>query len=79
MRNPFDRDETAIVRLVAAGRVERRRRGRRRSTLDARGEARRARSRSRSAPSAAARAVAADLTVGETRFGQQAEALVDVA
>lgn len=75
VRNPFDRRETATVRLVVPGgwtgpepeQVE----------LPARGEAV---VRFRLAPAAPARRarVAADLTVGEARFGQQAEALVDV-
>jgi glyoxylase-like metal-dependent hydrolase (beta-lactamase superfamily II) len=78
VRNPFDRDETARVRLVLpagwqaspeehevplAGRAEATVRFGVRVGLEA---VRRAR-------------VAAELTVGETPFGQQAEALVDVA
>jgi glyoxylase-like metal-dependent hydrolase (beta-lactamase superfamily II) len=71
VRNPFARAETASVRLVVpAGwtvsppehRVE----------LDARGEAEVAFDVLATGPGR----VAADLTVGETRFGQQAEALV---
>ena len=77
MRNPFDRPERAVVRLVvpagwpepAPQEVE----------LAALGEDVAA-SRSMAGLAAGGRArVGADLTVGGTPFGQQAEALVDVA
>jgi glyoxylase-like metal-dependent hydrolase (beta-lactamase superfamily II) len=71
VRNPFDRDETAVVALVVpagwdappAQEVE----------LEARGEA----VVRFSVVAAGAGRVAADLTVGDSRFGQQAEALVE--
>jgi glyoxylase-like metal-dependent hydrolase (beta-lactamase superfamily II) len=76
VRNPFDREETAAVRLVvpagwdepAVQDVALAPRGEAvvRFAVAAGGPARRAR-------------VAADVTVGGTPFGQQAEALVDVA
>jgi glyoxylase-like metal-dependent hydrolase (beta-lactamase superfamily II) len=74
VRNPFDRDEIATVRLVvpdgwsaspSAQDVE----------LEPNGEAVVA---FRVVGDAADGRIAADLTVGETRFGQQAEALVEV-
>jgi glyoxylase-like metal-dependent hydrolase (beta-lactamase superfamily II) len=74
IRNPFERGETAIVRLVLpdgwsaapeAHEVD----------LDAGGEAV---VTFEVAPGAASGRIAAELTVGETRFGQQAEAIVYV-
>jgi glyoxylase-like metal-dependent hydrolase (beta-lactamase superfamily II) len=78
VRNPFDRDETASVRLVlpdgwdaSPDPAE--------VAVDPLGEATvRVRVRAGREPVRRAR-VAADLTVGGVRFGQQAEALVDVA
>ena len=75
VRNPFDRPERATVRLVVpsgwgeppAQELE----------LGPLGEAAAAFAVPAGAPERRAR-VAADLTVGETPFGQQAEALVDV-
>ena len=76
--NPFDRDETASVRLVVPDGWE--------ATppdsevpIAARAQAV-VRFHVRVGPNRERRArVAVDLTVGEARFGQQAEALVDVA
>jgi glyoxylase-like metal-dependent hydrolase (beta-lactamase superfamily II) len=74
IRNPFDRDQTAAVRLVAPAGwtvsppV-------REAELGPHGEAE---VEFRVVATGAGR-VAADLTVGETRFGQQAEALVEPA
>lgn len=75
VRNPFDREETATVRLAvpdgwtapdpAHARLPGRGEAAVRFRVKPAGRVRRAR-------------VAADLTVGDTRFGQQAEALVDV-
>ena len=74
VRNPFDRDETALVRLDVpegwtASPEEQR------LELEPHGEAV---ARFSVAAGAESGRVAADLTVGEARFGQQAEALVDV-
>jgi glyoxylase-like metal-dependent hydrolase (beta-lactamase superfamily II) len=78
VRNPFDREETAFVQLVLPDAWE--------ATpadsavaVEPRGEAV-VRFRVRVGAERVRRArVAADLTVGDARFGQQAEALVDVA
>ncbi len=76
VRNPFDRAETATVRLVAPERwlvtpAEHS------AQLGAHQEMAVRFELLPDAPARRAR-VAADLTVGETRFGEQAEALVDV-
>jgi glyoxylase-like metal-dependent hydrolase (beta-lactamase superfamily II) len=77
VRNPFDRDETAVVRLaVPAGWPEP---AAQEVALPPLGEAvLRFALPAGAAPARRAR-VAADVTVGDTPFGQQAEALVDVA
>jgi glyoxylase-like metal-dependent hydrolase (beta-lactamase superfamily II) len=78
VRNPFERAEPAVVRLVVpdgwvADPPEQQ------LELGAAAEAHaRFRVQVGAAPAERAR-IAADLSVGETRFGQQAEALVDVA
>jgi glyoxylase-like metal-dependent hydrolase (beta-lactamase superfamily II) len=74
IRNPFDRDETAAVRLVvpAGWTVSP---PVREAELGPHGEAE---VEFRVVATGAGR-IAADLTVGETRFGQQAEALVEPA
>jgi glyoxylase-like metal-dependent hydrolase (beta-lactamase superfamily II) len=77
VENPLDRDTTAIVRLVVPDgwRVEP---PEREVEVSAEGEAT-ARFHVRTGAEPVRRArVAADVTIGETRFGQQAEALVDV-
>jgi glyoxylase-like metal-dependent hydrolase (beta-lactamase superfamily II) len=77
LESPFERDATATVRLVlpdgwTASPPERE------VEVAAGGEAT-ARFRVRAGPERAGRVrVAADVTIGETRFGQQAEALVEV-
>jgi hypothetical protein len=72
VRNPFDRDETAVVRLhVPDGwSVEPESRE---VELEARGQAIVSFAVVPSGPGR----LAADLTVGETRFGEQAEAVVE--
>jgi hypothetical protein len=77
VRNPFDREETAVVRLVVPAGWDRP--AAQDVALAPLGEAV-ARCAVAAGGAAARRArVAADVTVGETPFGQQAEALVDVA
>ena len=75
VRNPFDRDETATVRLVVPDgwRAEP---SERELPLAALGEASTSFRVTAAAPGLRAR-VAADVTFGDVRFGQQAEALVD--
>ncbi|MGZ4352687.1 MAG: MBL fold metallo-hydrolase, partial [Gaiellaceae bacterium] len=75
MRNPFDREETAKVRLVVPDGWEQP--GAESVALPAGGEAVVRFAVTAGAPVFRAR-VAADLTVGATPFGQLAEALVDV-
>ena len=78
VRNPFDRDEIAVVRLVLPDGWEATPAGLE-VAIDARGEAV-VRFRVRAGAERERRVrVAADLTFGEARFGQQAEALMDVA
>ncbi|MFL5928284.1 MAG: MBL fold metallo-hydrolase [Gaiellaceae bacterium] len=76
VRNPFERDESALVALAVPDGWRCEPLGRE-LALAARGEARAA-FRVVTAGPARRVAIAADLTVGETRFGQQAEALVTV-
>ena len=64
VRNPFDRAETATVRFAGEERTV---------ELEPRGEA----TVTFTVASDGPRRLAADLTVGETRFGQQAEAIVE--
>ena len=64
VRNPFEREQTATVRFAGEEQT---------LELGAFGEA----SLSFTVTSAGPRRLAAELTVGETRFGQQAEALVE--
>ena len=64
VRNPFDREQTATVRFAGEERTV---------DLEPSGEA----AVTFTVTSAGPRRLAAELTVGETRFGQQAEALVE--
>jgi glyoxylase-like metal-dependent hydrolase (beta-lactamase superfamily II) len=76
VRNPFERDERAVVSLVVPDGWHAEP-SRRELALPARGEGR-ASFRVVTAGPARRVPIAADLAVGDTRFGQQAEALVTV-